>query len=73
MQLGWPRRTFFVHASPKEALFAVPDAHRRQVEAILQLAERDGLLTGPAPLDPGVSRLGGGIKARSGTGESPHP
>ncbi len=73
MQYGWPRRTFFVHASPKEALFAVSDAHRGDVQAILALAEREGLLTGPPPVEPDGLHVGRGMKARGGTGQSPHP
>jgi hypothetical protein len=73
MQFGWPRGTFFVHASPKEAVFAVSKAARRDVEAILNMAEKQGLLTGPAPVDPELSHLGRSIPAGKGNGPSPRP
>ena len=51
MQFGWPRSTFFVHASAREVLFAVPREVRPDVEAILALAEGQGLLNATASAD----------------------
>jgi hypothetical protein len=67
MQFGWPRGTFFVHASAKEAVFAVSKEARRDVEAILHMAERQGLLTGPAPVDPELVHHGRSVPAGKGT------
>jgi hypothetical protein len=51
MQLGWPRNTFFVHASTKEVVLKAPREARAALEKILDLAERQGLLSGPAPAE----------------------
>jgi len=51
MQLGWPRDTFFVHASPREIPFKAPRAVRSTAESLLRVVERHGLLSAPAPAD----------------------
>ncbi|MBN1607121.1 MAG: hypothetical protein JW940_10845 [Polyangiaceae bacterium] len=55
MQLGWPRGTFFVHASYKTAPIKVPLEIRPDAEAILAMAEAKGMLTGPAPVTSEIS------------------
>jgi hypothetical protein len=51
MQLGWPRGTFFVHASYKTAPLKVAPEIQPDAEAILALAGAKGMLTGPAPVN----------------------
>jgi hypothetical protein len=51
MQLGWPRGTFFVHATYDAVPPRVQWENRRDAEAILALAQSRGMLTGPAPLN----------------------
>lgn len=48
-QLSWRRKTFFVHATVNEVAPNVGLEQRRAVAAILELAARRGLLSGPAP------------------------
>jgi hypothetical protein len=55
MQVGWPRDTFFVHATPKGVAFKVSLEARRDVEVLLNLAEQQGLLTGRAPVETRAS------------------
>lgn len=57
MQLGWPRNTFFVHASPKEVVHKATRELRADVERILHLAEGLGLLTCSAPGEAGSASL----------------
>jgi hypothetical protein len=71
MQFGWARGTFFVHATPKEAVFVVKKEVRRDVESILHLAERQGLISGPAPLDPELSHAARSVPAGKAPGPSP--
>lgn len=73
MQFGWPRGTFFVHATAKEVVFAVPKEVRRDVEAILNMAERQGLHDAPAPVDPELSHQGRSIPARGANPPAPRP
>jgi hypothetical protein len=54
MQFGWRRGTFHVHASAKEVKFSVPREFRGDAEAILALAERQGLLSALEPIAPSV-------------------
>jgi hypothetical protein len=49
MQISWRRGAFFVHATPKQVLFKVDKIVRSDVEAILNLAEKRGLLTATEP------------------------
>lgn len=48
-QLSWRRGTFFVHAGVNEVARNVGPAEQRAVSAILELAARRGLLSGPPP------------------------
>ena len=48
-QLSWRRKTFFVHASVNEVARNVESEQQRAVHAILDLAAKRGLLSGPAP------------------------
>lgn len=63
MQFGWPRNTFFVHAAAKEAAYKVTKEARRDVEAILRMAEKEGLLDASSPLDPELSHVARSIPA----------
>jgi hypothetical protein len=51
LQFGWRNGTFFVHESEKGVLAKVERASRPDVEAILELARKRGLLTAPPPED----------------------
>jgi hypothetical protein len=48
-QLSWRRKTFFVHAGVNEVAANVGPAEQRAVSALLELAAKRGLLSGPAP------------------------
>jgi hypothetical protein len=48
-QLGWRRKTFFVHASVNEVARNVESTQQRAVHAMLELAATRGLLSGAAP------------------------
>jgi len=62
MQFGWRRGAFHVHASAKEAVFAVSREARGDAEAIVALAERQGLLAAPGPIEGDPSHLGRGAQ-----------
>jgi hypothetical protein len=59
MQVGWRRGAFHVHAFAKQVVFSVTREARPDAEAIVALAEREGLLSAPGPIEPGLSRFGG--------------
>ena len=48
-QLSWRRRTFFVHATVNEVARNVGPGQQRAVSAILEIAAKRGLLSGPPP------------------------
>lgn len=49
MQFGWQKDTFFIHATPKQVMIKVRRDYRDAVETLLVSAERQGLLSAPAP------------------------
>jgi hypothetical protein len=73
MQFGWPRNTFYVHATPKEVVFKVDKERRRDAEAVLRMAERDGLLEASGPIDPELSHVARSIPAAAERAHSPRP
>jgi hypothetical protein len=57
-QLGWRRKTFFVHASVEEVARCVSPDERRLVSAILELAATRGLLSDLRPSSIAASKDG---------------
>jgi hypothetical protein len=65
LQFGWRNGTFFVHENEKAIAGKVDRSVRPDVEAILQLAEKRGLLAGPPPEDqPAANARGSGRPGR---------
>jgi hypothetical protein len=48
-QLSWRRKTFFVHSNVNEVARNVGSGQQRTVSAILELAAKRGMLSGPPP------------------------
>ena len=62
LQFGWRNGTFFVHENEKGVFAKVDRATRPDVEAILELARKRGLLTAPPPEDVAVPAARPGSK-----------
>ncbi len=66
LQFGWRNGTFFVHENEKGISAKVDRTTRPDVEAILELARKRGLLTAPPPEDVPVPAARPGAKPARG-------
>ncbi|HTQ03245.1 MAG TPA: hypothetical protein VMI54_05290 [Polyangiaceae bacterium] len=71
LQLGWRNGSFFVHESDKGIISKVERPVRPDVEAILALAQKRGLLTAPPP-EEGPGLRGSARPVQRVFGHPPH-